>query len=49
MLVYIFGLVAASRGLGYLGFRIISCLRLARFAYGFVGFRDFQGLDVFGG
>ena len=49
MLVYILGLVAASRGLGYLGFRVISRLLLGRFAYGFVGFRVFQGLDVFGG
>ena len=49
MLVYILGLVGVSRGLYYLGFRVISRLRLARFAYGFVGFRVFQGLDVFGG
>ena len=49
MLVYILGLVAALRGLGYLGFRVFSRLRLARFSYGLVGFRVFQGLDVFGG
>ena len=42
MLVYILGLVAASRSLGYLGFRVISRLRLARFAYGFVGLGFFR-------
>ena len=46
MLGYILGLVAVSRGLGYLGFRVISRLGLARFAYGLVGFWVFQGLGV---
>ena len=46
MLGYILGLVTVSRGLGYLGFRVISRLGLARFAYGLVGFWVFQGLGV---
>ena len=49
MLGYILGLVTVSRGLGYLGFRVISRLGLATFAYGLVGFWVFLGLDVFGG
>ena len=36
-------------GLGFLGFRVVFFLGLVRFADGWVGFRVFQGLDVFGG
>ena len=46
---YILGLVTVVKGLGFLGFRVISRLGLARFSYGWVGFRVFQLLEVFCG
>ena len=46
---YILGLVTVVQGLGFLGFRILLRLGLARFSYGWVGFRVFQRLEVFSG
>ena len=41
------GLVTVVWGLGFLGFRILLRLVLARFALGWVGFSIFQRLEVF--
>ena len=46
---YILGLVTVVQGLGFLGFRVVSRLWLARFAYGLVGFWVFPRLEVFSG
>ena len=43
------GLVTVVLGLGFLGFRVVLRLGLARFSYGWVGFRGFQLLEVFCG
>ena len=46
---YILGLVTVVLGLGFLGFRVVSRLGLARFFFGLVGFRVFQFSEVFCG
>ena len=47
MLGYILGLVTVVQGWVFLGFRVLFCLGLARFTYGWVGFRVFYRLEVF--
>ena len=47
MLGYILGLVTVVQGQGCLGFRVLFCLGLARFIYGWVGCRVFYRLEVF--
>ena len=49
LLGYILGLVTVVQGCFFLGFRVLLRLGLARFAYGWVGFRVFQRLEVFSG
>ena len=49
LLGYILGLVTVVQGCFVLGFRVLLRLGLARFAYGWVGFRVFQRLEVFSG
>ena len=46
---YMLGLVTVVQRLGFLGFRVVSRLGLARFFYGWVRFRVFQLLEVFCG
>ena len=46
---YIFGLVTFVQGLDFLGFRVVLRLGLVSFAYGWVGFRFIQRLEVFCG
>ena len=46
---YILGLVTVVQGCFFLGFRVHLRLGLASFAYGWVGFRVFQRLEVFSG
>ena len=46
---YILGLVTVVYGLGFLVFRVVTRLGLARFAYGFLGLMVFQFLEVFSG
>ena len=49
LLGYILGLVTVFWGWGFLVFRFFLRLGLARFAYGWVGSRVFQRLEVFSG
>ena len=46
---YILGLVKVFKGLRFIGFRVVSRLGLFRVVYGWVGYRVFQGLEVFCG